>query len=135
VQCYFSGVFRVSVGSKKKKLEGAASFWAKGGVQDEAPSDLESFGAPAELIEQIKSQSQDEAVFEVDPDNWETLMTFLLVQTQWVVSSSGSILGLNYQSVDFVFKMYEVAKPREIFDGLRIMEAEIMRIKNSEKKA
>lgn len=54
---------------------------------------------------------------------------FLKLQTQWV-TTMGGIVGLNYEAVDFCFRIYKVKKKQEIFEGLRVMEMAALQILN-----
>lgn len=87
---------------------------------------MESFGAPADIIEALKAE--DEAVdFEVDPDNWDIVMFFMRVQTQWRAGYAGPT-GLDYTAVESTFRMLEIEDRREIFEGLQIMEAAALKV-------
>lgn len=48
-------------------------------------------------------------------------MFFLRVQTQWNVGASGAV-GLNYQSVEFLFKIYKVKNQKKLLRELREIE-------------
>lgn len=50
-------------------------------------------------------------------------MMFLRLQTQWVVGGMGTPIGLNYQSVEFLFKIYKVRNTRRYLDDIREIEA------------
>lgn len=54
---------------------------------------------------------------------------FVRLQTQWVLIPGGFV-GLNYQSVDFYFKMYRVKDRRDVFESLQVMEAAALEILN-----
>ena len=73
--------------------------------------------AIAEL--QSRKQSTD---FEVWEDNWDTVVMFLRVQTQWRIGMSGAT-GLDYNAIRWTFEMYGVSDQREMFEGLQVMEA------------
>ena len=40
----------------------------------------------------------------------------------------GGFVGLNYQSVAFVLKMYPVDNEQEVFSGLQLMEFEVLKV-------
>jgi hypothetical protein len=42
-------------------------------------------------------------------------------QTQWIVGSSG-LVGLNYTSLDFLFKIYAKPKRLELFQDIQEIE-------------
>ena len=58
-------------------------------------------------------------------ENWETVLMFLRMQTQWNVSMSGFV-GLKYEvllSAGGLFDIYNVENRREMLEDLKIMEA------------
>lgn len=83
-------------------------------------------GAPAQEIERILAATAPAKPddFPVLPENEEPVSIFLDVCTQWNVGGLGSVIGLNYQSVEFVLKMkgYRGQKRMEIFDDLQLIE-------------
>jgi len=58
---------------------------------------------------------------EVWEENWETVMMFLKMQTQWHVSMAG-LTGLNYSSLDYVCRLYSVKDPVSLFEGRQVKE-------------
>ena len=69
-----------------------------------------------------KKESDD---FEVWDDNWDIVMMFLRMQTQWTVSMAGYV-GLKYEVLlvsGGLFDLYDVENRREVLEGLRIMES------------
>lgn len=74
----------------------------------------------------------------IEPDNWQTVMVFLAMATQWriVVGIGGaSYQGLRYEGLNFVFRMRRVAADEQpaMFDGLRVMESAALKVMNSAK--
>lgn len=112
-----------------KKLEDAARHWAGGGVKDEAADDLAIMGAMPELVDAVQSAAQ-QTEFEVWEDNWPAVAMFMRLQTQWV-STVGGIVGLNYQSAQWLFTIEGVEKPRELLADLQVMEAAALGVMNS----
>lgn len=51
---------------------------------------------------------------------------FLRLQTQWLFAGMGSIVGLNYQSIEFLFKLYKVKNPRRMLADLREIETGVL---------
>lgn len=84
------------------------------------------FGAPQDIVDQVEQHDDD---FEVWEDNFETLNIFLRLQSQWVVSMSG-VVGLNYQSVRYLFKIYEIENEKQTFEDLQLMEFAALPILN-----
>lgn len=77
-------------------------------------------------------ESRDSADFEVWPENWETLIAFLSVSTQWRTASfSGGGMapmqviyqGLDYTAVRAGLEGLGIAATPAIWRGLRTMEA------------
>ena len=90
-------------------------------------------GAPKEIVEKLRAESEAASVFEVWEENWPTMLVFLRLQTQWNVGPMGGFIGLNYQSVEFVIKLFEVENPSEVFEGLQLIESEILRAQADKK--
>ena len=57
--------------------------------------------------------------------NWEIVQMFLRLQTQWRTNMSG-VTGLDYTAAEWLFKLYAVEEPRELLEGLQVMEAAAM---------
>jgi hypothetical protein len=61
------------------------------------------------------------ADFEVWEENWETVIMFCRMQTQWN-ASFGGVTGLNYSSLDYLCRLYSVKDPVSLFEGIQVME-------------
>ena len=117
-----AGLHRDIRGGQAGKLKGAVEYWAKGGkrVEDKSGDDAAAFG--------LKPQSQsvpEEEHFEVWEENWETLLMFLRMQTQWTVTMGGYV-GLKYEvllGASGLMSLYDVENPREMLEELQVMEA------------
>lgn len=96
--------------------------------------DLEVF----ELSDEDRAQllaDLEEAHFEVWPENWEYVLMFLRLQTQWRVSMSGAI-GLDYTVALQFCDLYGFSEPdrkREMMEALSLMEREVLSIWSKEK--
>lgn len=99
-------------------------------MKDETADDLAAFGAPPEITE---SHANNSDLFEVWPENVETVSVFLRLQTQWVLGGMGGFIGLNYQSVAAVLDLLEIEKKAEVFEGVQVMERTALRILNARK--
>jgi hypothetical protein len=58
-------------------------------------------------------------------ENWDIVMMFLRMQTQWTVSMAGYV-GLKYEvllSNGGLFDLYNVDNRRDMLEGLQLMEA------------
>lgn len=60
--------------------------------------------------------------FPVWPENWEAVILFTRLSTQWLVSANGVVLGLNYPGVETVLRLAQVKQPGKIFEQLQTME-------------
>ena len=69
---------------------------------------------------------------EVWEENWETVMVFLRMQTQWNVSMAG-LTGLNYSALDYVCRLYSVKDPVSLFEGIQVMEVAVLACLNKRK--
>jgi hypothetical protein len=75
-----------------------------------------------ELPEPKAEKSED---FEVWDENWDAVMMFLRMQTQWQVSMSGYV-GLKYEvllGTGGLCDLYNVEDHRDLLERLQIMEA------------
>lgn len=59
--------------------------------------------------------------FEVWPENWDAVVMWTRIQTQWRVGAGGAI-GLDYSVLAWLFRMYEVEDPRSLLEDLQVME-------------
>ena len=72
-----------------------------------------------------RQAAPEEEHFEVWEENWETLMMFLRMQTQWTVTMGGYV-GLKYEvllGASGLMSLYDVENPREMLEDLQVMEA------------
>lgn len=72
---------------------------------------------------------EDEGAFEVWEENWNTVLVFLALETQWLrlAGPTGLIwLGINYEVIETVQRLTKI--PDDVFEGLRIMEAAALKI-------
>jgi hypothetical protein len=72
----------------------------------------------------VKKKVEEEHC-EVWEENWDTVMMFLRMQTQWTVSMAGYV-GLKYEVLlvsGGLFDLYDVENRREVLEGLQVMES------------
>lgn len=81
------------------------------------------------MIESVDTSKDDFVVWD---ENTEVLHMFLKLQTQWNVTQGGFI-GLNYQSVQFLFTIGAVANQAEMMDDLQAMEMAALQVLNKRK--
>ena len=68
--------------------------------------------------------------------NWDTVLMFLRMQTQWAVSMSGYV-GLKYEvllSAGGLFDLYNVDNRVAMLEDLKIMEAAALKELNKDSK-
>lgn len=70
---------------------------------------------------------------EVWEENWEALMIFLRLQTQWNMGMAGPT-GLNYQALETIIRLYKVDDPVTVFEKVQVMERAAI-VKLNSKKA
>ena len=104
------------------KLREAAAYWASGGkkIEDSTQADAAAFG-----ISLPKKTELVEEDFEVWEENWEAMMMFLRMQTQWATSMAGYV-GLKYEVLlgsGGLFDLYNVEDRRDVLERLQVLEA------------
>ena len=89
-------------------------------------------GATPEQIAaaRLEAVEQDCEVWE---ENWDIVMMFLRMSTQWHTSMAG-MTGLNYPSLEWLCKLYSVKDPVAIFEGVQVMEMAALACMNANRK-
>lgn len=136
------GVRDGQLGSAAKKLTDAARYWAGGGAagEDTRVTDVMRFARISEEEARAYIASQDATgdadlpeEFEVYPENWDTVMLFLRLQTQWILGGmDGRPVGLNYVAVESVMRMCRVKNREQELDRIRFMEAAALAVVDGE---
>lgn len=69
------------------------------------------------------------------PDNWRAVEVFCAAGTQWRISHAG-VSGLDYTALPVVFDLLGVPaeERRETFEGVQVMEREVLRMQSEERK-
>lgn len=101
-------------------------------VIDDTKDDAKAFGL--ELPKE--KQEKEDKNFEVYDDNWDAVMIFCNMQTQWS-TSFGGFVGLRYEVLLMqggMFDLYNITDRRKILEELQIMEAAALKELNKEKK-
>jgi hypothetical protein len=70
---------------------------------------------------------------EIWDDNWETVMMFVRMSTQWNTSMAG-MTGLNYPSLEWLCKLYSVKDPVVLFEGIQVMEMAALSVLSAKRK-
>jgi hypothetical protein len=73
-----------------------------------------------------ETESED---FEVWEENWDVVMMFLRMQTQWNVTMGG-YTGLKYEVLRWLCDLYSVDDPKAMLEGIQVMEAAAMEALN-----
>ncbi|MAL11473.1 MAG: hypothetical protein CMF74_17650 [Maricaulis sp.] len=84
----------------------------------------------------MKEQPEEKKDFEVFDENWDIVMMFLRMNTQWNCSFGGMV-GLNYEVLLLaggLFDIYNVENRQEMLEGLQLMESVALVEMNKEKK-
>jgi len=101
-------------------------------VIDDTKDDAKAFGLE---LPKEKQEKQDKN-FEIYEDNWDAVMIFCNMQTQWS-TSFGGFVGLRYEVLLMqggMFDLYNITDRRKILEELQIMEAAALKELNKEKK-
>jgi hypothetical protein len=114
---YFNSVREL----REKKLTDAASYWLSGGGAVDK-QDLDTFGKPADL-----GGEDTPGDFFVWPQNWDAVRVFISSQTQKRVTPMGQVCGLDYHAVALVMGWLNVQDQSEAFEGIQVMEIEMLR--------
>lgn len=96
-------------------------------------NDLINLGAPEEVIAQMKAR-EEASVFEVWPEHWDVMNLFLRCSTQWVLSSAGDVVGLNYSGVKVLLDLESFENKKDAFLDLQIIEMQVIRRMRERKK-
>lgn len=71
--------------------------------------------------------------FEVWEENWEIVMMFVRMSTQWNTNMAG-LTGLSYSSLEWLCKLYVVKDPVALFEGVQVMEMAALSCMNAKRK-
>jgi len=92
-------------------------------------ADLKAYGAdPSALPVEAITPAQ----FEVMAENWQAVLMFLRVESQWR-PTSGGVMGLDYGPLlgpGGMMELYAVEDPREVMEGLQVIEGRARQLIN-----
>jgi hypothetical protein len=94
---------------------------------------LKAFGQAAAVPALLASRAsvpREPDVFEVWPENAESVRFFLLCCRQWIIAPMGGYLSLSWPSIDIALNRLKPADPDAIFADLIEMEAAALPILN-----
>ena len=100
-------------------------------VIDQTSEDAKAFG-----LELPKEEEKKEIDYEVFEDNWDAVMIFCNMQTQWS-TSFGGFVGLKYEVLFMqggMFDLYNIVDRRKILEELQVMETTALKEINKVKK-
>ena len=89
-------------------------------------------GASPEQIAAVRLSTVQKD-FEVWEENWDAVLMFVRMSTQWNTSMAG-LTGLNYPSLEWLCKLYSVKDPVAIFEGVQVMEMAALAVLNAKSK-
>ena len=95
-------------------------------------------GAPPEVIEEARRRAQpEEDVCWVYEENWQSVLFFFALQTQWKIGGMGGYIGLDYAGVEAAMRLNEIprSKRKALFADIHIMEAAAMKVLNKKHEA
>ena len=70
---------------------------------------------------------------EIWEENWEIVIMFLRLSTQWNCSMSG-LIGLKYEVLEWFCRLYLVDDARAMLEGIQIMERAALNVINEKEK-
>ena len=77
-----------------------------------------------------KEKPKDFVVWE---ENWEIVIMFTRLATQWNVSMSG-VVGLKYEVLEWFCRLYLVDDARAMLEGIQTMERTALKVLNEKDK-
>jgi hypothetical protein len=81
---------------------------------------MSAFGLPPEAFAAVQETLVE---FEVESENWPTVVAFMAAQTQWRTGPDGRRIGLDYVAVDVLLRRRGIEDERgSIFAGMQVME-------------
>ena len=85
--------------------------------------DLAAFGATEEEIAAWSKERKKEEEFAVLPENWQAVLCFMRLATQWRLGPMGQRVGLDYPAIQPVLDLMGITPDPDLFDSLQILEA------------
>jgi hypothetical protein len=87
----------------------------------------------ARLMGVVLPDPEPEKDFEVWDENWDIVMMFMRMQTQWNVVMGG-FTGLKYEVLRWLCDLYSVEDPKAMLEGIQVMEAAALEVLNDHGK-
>lgn len=70
---------------------------------------------------------QKQKSYDIWPEHEDAVVMFLKCQTQWRVASHG-VIGLDYNAVFLMLKLYNVGNQEQVMEDLQVMESRALEI-------
>lgn len=67
----------------------------------------------------FEEESKDFVVWE---ENWDSVLMFMRMQTQWQVAGMGGYTGLRYDVLEWLCRLYHVKDERQLLEDIQVME-------------
>lgn len=88
-------------------------------------------GAPQNVIDLAMTNmsfAEDDCM--IWQENWDSVMLFLTLSTQWIIAPMGGAIGVNYVAVESVMNLNNIKnKDRQsLFADIRVMESSALRV-------
>lgn len=85
----------------------------------------------AALMGVVMQEKPKEEQCEVFDSNWEIVMMFIRLQTQWTTSMNG-VIGLKYEVLEWLCRIYLIEDQTSMLEGIQVMEAAALKILNKQ---
>jgi len=72
----------------------------------------------------------DKPTFEVWPENWEAVVLFCRLSTQWKLGAFGGFIGLDYVAVDATMRLLKIRQRERLFGQIQLMESAALAVLN-----
>ena len=79
----------------------------------------------------VMQEKPKEEQCEVFDSNWEIVMMFIRLQTQWTTSMNG-VIGLKYEVLEWLCRIYLIEDQTSMLEGIQVMEAAALKILNKQ---
>ena len=79
----------------------------------------------------VMQEKPKEEQCEVFDSNWEIVMMFVRLQTQWTTSMNG-VIGLKYEVLEWLCRIYLIEDQTSMLEGIQVMEAAALKILNKQ---
>jgi len=82
----------------------------------------------------LPDQPKKSKHFKVHPDNWDAVILFCSLSTQWAYGAMGGVIGLNYAGVSLPLELaIQPDKQADVFAQIQLMERAALKVMNNVK--